>query len=314
MTKVTNTVQSIDSKQAQIWLEKRYKNQRPVNHRHVDRLASAMNDGTFSPVSVIMFSVVGDEMHLINGQQTLSAIVKSEKPQTLPVMFYEVPDESEEAKLYFRIDRQRRRSFADSVRATDLCGETNMTPTMIKITAGSLKFAKGNFGTKNQYGEAVSDDDLLRWVQEWAWETKAIYNTITPCGKEDRGLVLTIPVFSVALITMRYQPSKAREFWRQIAQGDGLERNDPRKTLRDWLLRVKGQINRASLGIPKYALSRCCILAWNNWFDDREMKSMTSRPKLGPVKILGTSYSGAQGEDFLPIYPSPNIEQARLTL
>lgn len=311
MVKVSNTVQLVDQKQAAVWLDKRYKHQRKVSRPHVEHLAKAMADGTFSPVSIIMFSVLNGEMHLINGQQTLHAIVRSEKPQMLPVMFYEVSDESEEAKLYFHIDRQRRRGFEDSVRATGICETTNMMPSMIRNTARALRFIKGSFGAKRGYTDYVTDDELLEWLPWWEWEAKAIYNAITPCNHYDRSMVLSVPVFSVALVTMRYQPAKAREFWRQVAQDDRLERDDPRKVLRNWLISIKGQRTRTKSEVRLDESSRGCILAWNAYFAGKKLRSLRGI-KTGPVKILGTSYSGLQGEDFLPIYPSPNLEQARL--
>jgi hypothetical protein len=311
MAKISHTVQAIDAKQAALWLELKYKHQRAINPYTLQLLVNAMADGTFSPVNSIMFSVLNGRSSLINGQHTLTAIVRSGKPQTMPVVFYEVEDGEEEAMLYFRIDRQRRRNFADSIRSTAICDELRITPTQAKETAGALRFAKGNFGVKRSYGMLVSDDEMLQWIKEWAWEIKAIHACITPCGSYERRLVLSVPVYSVALITMRYQPDKAREFWRQVAQGDGLERGDPRKTLREWLMSLKGQTQRFG-EIPKYTMTRCCIAAWNNWFIGKEMKMMSTRVKLGPVKIAGTSYSGNQADDFLPLYPSPNIERARL--
>jgi len=311
MEKITHTVQEIDPKQASVWLEKRYKHQRPIRQSTVDRLARAMGEGTFSPVSVIMFSVVDNQLHLINGQQTLSAIVRSGVPQRLPTVFYEVPDEAEEAKLYFHIDRQRRRDFSDSVRSTGLCQTTGLTTTAIKYTAGAIRFIKGNWGTKKQYSEAVTDDELIDWIPYWSWEVNAIYNAISPCGKADRDLVLRVSAFSVALVTMRYQPQKAREFWRQVAQGDGLTKDDPRKALRELIISTRGQARKQAQEVSLARMARAAIVAWNAWYVGNYAKSLLPRIKSGPVKILGTSYNGLQGEDFLPIYPSPNIEQAR---
>ena len=312
MIKPSSTVQLIDPNQATLWLSKRYKHQRSVSPTHVEQLAKAMADDNFSPVSIIMFSVIDGEMHLINGQQTLNAIVKSGVPQSLPVMYYEVPDESEEAKLYSRIDRQRRRNFADSVRATGICADVNMTPTMIAKTASALRFIKGDFGISRGYSRAVSDDELLEWIPFWAWETRAVYNAITPCSGEDRSLIVQVPVFAVALITMRYKTEKARDFWRQVAQDDGIERGDPRKTLRNWLLSTKRRRSDMSRAVDYTEISRGVMLAWNAWVEDRPLKNMPRQISAGRAKIVGTSYSGAQGGDFLPIYPSPNLEQARL--
>lgn len=312
MVKPSSTVQLIDPSQAALWLDKRYRHQRSISPDQVAHLAKAMADDNFSPVSIIMFSVVNGEMHLINGQQTLNAIIKSGVSQSLPVMYYEVADESEEAKLYSRIDRQRKRNFSDSVRATGICAEVSMTPTMIAKTASALRYVKGGFGTIRGYARSVSDDDLLEWIPFWAWETRAIYNAITPCGSSDRSLIVQVPVFSVALMTIRYKPDRAREFWRQVAQDDGMERGDPRKSLRNWLLSLKRRRADASKQVDYPEISRGVAFAWNTWYAGKSLMNMPRRISVDKIKIAGTSFNGAQGDDFLPIYPSPNIEQARL--
>lgn len=241
MTNLSTTVQLVNEEQAEIWLKRKYKHQRAVNWGHVKDLARAMFDGTFSPVSTIMFSSINGDYHLINGQHTLHAIVMSKKAQTLPVTYYSVQDEAEEAELYYRIDRQRKRSLADSIRSTELPERLGLTPTKMREIASALRFIKNGFGSQAKKNNFVSDDDLVEWLPMWAWECRQLYHAITPSSDRERNLIVRQAVFGVALITMRYQPEKAREFWYQVARDDGLERHDPRKTLRTWLFSAQGQ-------------------------------------------------------------------------
>lgn len=313
MVKMSNMVQLVTPDQAAVWLEAKYTHQRKENPTHTAHLVQAMHDDTFSPVNTIMFSVLGGQQHLINGQHTLLAIIKSKKPQTLPIAFYVVENEIEEAQLYFRIDRQRQRNFSDSVRATGLGDSTGLTPTMIQKTATAMRHIKANFGGSSSRQSFVSDDDLMEWIPFWEWETKAIWNAISPCTGPDRNMILSQAVFSVALITMRYQPKKAREFWRQVAQDDGLDRYDSRKTIRAWLLSRRATSRNSLLRTRENEISRAVALAWNAYIEDRMLRFIVIRDKLSILKILGTSYSGAQGGDFLPLYTSPNIDDVRLS-
>ncbi len=313
MVKVSNTVQLITPEQAKIWLEQKYEHQRPISSTHVENLARAMQDGTFAPVSSIMFAVLKGVQCLINGQQTLSAIIKSKISQTLPVVFYEVDSDKEVAELYFRIDRQRQRNLGDSIRATDLPRETGLSPSVIKVTMSALRHMRGNFGTNREIMRGVSDDDLVSWMPNWTWEVNMVRNSIMPCGDINIRMIEQQAVLSVAMITMRYQTQKAREFWRQVAQDDGLQKYDPRKTIRNYLISIRAAYNQTKR-VRAHEISRSVILAWNAYYEGRNLRYVQPRDITSPVRILGTVFSGVQADNFVPLYPSPALEQKRLEL
>jgi hypothetical protein len=306
MTKMSNTVQKIDEKQALIWLDKRYKHQRPINQRHVDHLARAMHEGKFSPVNSIAFSLLDGQVSLINGQHTLRAIVQSKRPQTLNIVYYTVDNETEEAELYFRMDKPLKRNTADSMRATNIPETLSLSPSKIRETASALRFMKENFGVARHTQDLVSDDDLIEWLPLWSWEAHAVWNCLTGCTARERNLITRKAVLSVALATMRYQPSDAREFWGQVAHADALDRNDPRLTLREWLLSEQGRNNRLGGRTQNYAIARGCILAWNMFREHKPLRVIVVHNPTAVVCIDGTVFSGAQAEDFMPLYKSPN--------
>ncbi len=302
------TTQEVDEKQASAWLDKRYEHQRDISHVHVEELVRAMCDDDFSPVTSIMLSNINGEQSLINGQHTLIAIIKSKKPQVLPIIFYTCETREEEAELYYRTDRNRKRTLADSMRVTEMPGKIGLTPTQIRDVSAALRHTKANFGASSARQHQVSDDDLLDWVPMWAWECKAIHRAISPCTTRERNLILRKAVLSVALITMRYQNRDAREFWGQVARDDALERNDPRKTLRDWLISAQRQGKAPGEKLRNNELSRGAIQAWNTWREGRTLKFISVKDKWNVVTIGGTDYSGHQGLDFVPLYPSENEE------
>lgn len=306
MVTISNTVQLITPDQAAFWLKSQYKHQRQEDKAHTAQLARAMIDGTFSPVNTIMFTRLKGETNMINGQHTLRAIIMSGKEQMLPVAFYDVDNEHQQAQLYFRIDRQRQRNFGDSIRATGLCEETGLTPTQAKQIATAAKFIKTGFGITQISKAAISDDDLIQWVPIWQDCCKAILDAISPCTGQDRSIVTQQPVFAVALVTMRYQGKLSREFWRQVVQDDGLEKHDPRKTLRRWIQERRNSRHLSTQSQTRASeIARAAILAWNAFHEGRMLHHIRVNDKYSIVKIAGTPYKGAQDADFLPRTPLP---------
>lgn len=300
------TIQQVDEKQASAWLANRYEHQRNVNHQHVADLARAMYDGKFSPVGSVKlsFSNGSGEPHLIDGQHTMLAIIKSKRPQTLPIVYYTCDTEREEAELYYRTDKVRRRTLSDSMRVTELPGHLGLTATQIRDAASALRHIKTNFGASSAWKHHVSEDDLLEWLPQWAWATKEVYKAISPCTARERNMVLRKAVLSVALVTMRDKPRESRAFWSQVARDDGLERNDPRKTLRAWLLEAQQQGKAPGSKLRNNELSRGAILAWNAYIEGRKLKFISIHDRSGVVRILGTDYSGHQSSDYIPLYDS----------
>ena len=293
---------------AEAWLTFNYDKQRPINKDHVAELAEAMRRELFT-TNTIKFGMYGDRRCMVNGQHTLRAIIKSECVLVLPVQDFAVDGESDIQKLYYHEDINRKRNFGDSSRAVDLAKRTGLHETQIKVAASALRHAKSGFGTSTAFSDALTFDDLLELVEFWAWEVKAIYNSIAPCSRIDRNMLISRSVFSVALITMRYRPTEAREFWRQVAQDDGLDRYDARKTLRQWLL-VNAVRSRRNDIIAPVIISRAVASAWNAWREQRELKVLQpirKDAKIPPLRLDGCgAFNGTQGISFVPLSATPN--------
>lgn len=308
MTNLSSTVQVVDPAQAKLWLERKYKHQRNVDQQHVRNLARAMSDGTFG-ISHITFAAINGDYHLINGQHTLHAIVLSGKPQTLPVNYVQVENEEQEAELYYRTDRGRQRSLSDSLRVTNLVGRLNLTETQINRVASALRFAKTGF--KSTRSRLVSDDDLVEWLPNWVWECRQVYRVMEGAKTDERDAILRQAVFPVALITMRYQPEKARAFWEGVAKDDGLGRKDPRKTLHNWLHDIKGQNARMGKRVHSNAIARGAAIAWNMFFpgEGKGLNYINVEDPNAKIVILGTDYTGIQSDDFLPLWEVKHKEE-----
>lgn len=312
--KSQSSVQLFDKRKAESTQAMRYRHQRKLSSLQVNLLTDAMNDGSFSPVNTIMFAQVDNDNACINGQHTMEAIIRSNKFYELPVVQYLCDTEQERSQLYYRIDRQRRRVISDSVRSLDLPQKTGLTPTQIKISVAALRHIKGNWGVNRNAFSLLSDDRVLAMLPFWVNDISGVYSSITPCSNGERGLILKKAVFSVALVTAHYAPAKAFEFWRQVAQDDGLERYDPRKTIRTWLWERARNRNDFSGGVIENEVSRAVALAWNAYCEERTLRYTLVRDATKPMVLLGTPYNGAQDKDFLPEWSAFSFEQDRVAI
>lgn len=88
-------------------------------------------------------------------------------------------------------------------------------------------------------------------------------------------------VMAVALVTLRHQPAKAVQFWRGIADDDGLRKGDPRKTLlQDFESRRVNYGTHLQRIIPS-------ITAWNAFYEGRNI-SIIRVSESSQVLVSGT--------------------------
>jgi len=298
--------QTVTPAQASAWLEFTYVHQRPLSALQVNTLALAISEGRFT-TNTIKFCLLNGSRHLVNGQHTLRAIIKSGCVVKLPVMDFTVSSENELAEMYAHEDIGRRRTMADSLRAYDVVASTGLSLTYINYLVAALRHIKSNFGENGPAYKRITHDDLVFWVSFWSWEMRQVLNLLDGGGRDARNMILKRGTLDVALITLRFAPDKAREFWRQVIISDGLDRFDPRLKLREWLLLKATKRGDVHTGIPPAKISRASIHAWNTWMEGGKLRRFNIEVRPEPVKILGTYYSGNQSSDYLPLSESPNM-------
>lgn len=298
--KAQSSIQLFDRQNAEFAQKLRYKYQRNISAMHLETLKMAMIEGSFSPVNTIMFAQVANDNACINGQHTMQAIIETGCAYSLPTVQYYCDTEQERAQLYYRIDKQRRRVIGDSVRSLGLPEKINLTPTQIKVGIAALRYIRGNWGVNRNAYVLLSDDHAISILPHWVNDINDIYDAISPCGAQERSMILKKSVFPLALVTMHYSREKAFLFWRQVAQDDGLERWDARKTIRGWLLDKAKSIRSFNKATNENEVSRGVALAWNAFYENRTLRYIGVKDTTKNIQILGTPYNGAQDKDFLP--------------
>lgn len=253
--------------------------QRPIRQNWVSHLAKEMSLGRFVPSATIYFGFQNGTTYLLNGQHTLNAIIESGTQQTLPIVRHKTKSVDDLKKVYYRADGGLKRSFSDSVRALDAINVTGLSNFDFQIMDSALRFAQGRLTRQNKT-RIFSYDDRVAACMMWADEYKALKNCIAGGVQSVTKSIGNRAVLSLAMITIRQQPEKAKEFWYQVAHDDMLPATDARKTFHRWLLTARAIGSGASVTVftPEsfaYATSR----AWSAFYENRELTRLIASHK-----------------------------------
>jgi hypothetical protein len=156
-----------------------------------------------------------------------------------------------------------------------------LTAAVKLIASGFQEAGKGALRVAGRSNLVVSD--LMR---DWSKETLCYYDLIAGGEASTLSLFNRAAVIACALLTLRYQPEKASEFWSGIAADDGLRRDDPRKRLLVWL----------GLHREKPAMTaRAFAVAWRAWIEGRDLELIRFK-STSPIKIEGVPHEEATRE------------------
>lgn len=264
--------------------ECQYERQRQQRSYRVAYLAREMEAGYFLPAAqVIAFALLGPKLYLVNGQHTLSAIVKTGLTLTMPVRIIPVHSFDEIGPLYWKFDSQGVRSWRDAVRAANVRSEltesqaAKVVSAMLLIQTGFRHPTQANFPT-----EAISKDARFQAAKSWWPAAGHYFELIEPASVFMKVRLSRQAVLAVALVTLRHQPEKSVTFWSGIARDDGLRRDDPRKVF----IRFLAENTAGGVGSP-INQARAAAQAWNAHFAG-ETRSIIRLSPESPIVIAGT--------------------------
>lgn len=284
----------VTPEQAEFWLTNyKYSGQKPMRPHHINYLASEMRNSTFVPGTAIHFVLCGDKEILINGHHTLSALVQNGTPYLLTVIRTEADTLEAVDRLYFRLDTGLKRTHADALSAFRMTERTNLDSCHINILAAIVQVLDRKFKQKDSRNK-MNPDRLVELVQDWAPLFHTYLSYIKGCPKDLKNPLLRSSTSSVALATIKHNQNTelTKEFWRQVAQDDGIATNDPRKILNKWLLVnfIKGGGAVPHHRTTDRAATKAVALAWNAFYDGRQIKQIRIPNPVGPIVITGTPY------------------------
>jgi hypothetical protein len=266
-----------------------YEFQRPMRNSWIEYLANEMTNGRFLTNTIVFCKNGTEKKYLVNGHHTLNAIVKSGVTLSLPVETFQVSNYDEIASIYARIDKQRKRTRMDTLRAYNLEERLGLPWTTLERFAASAYILLNDFRTST---EIIPDFQIVDFMEQWQEYAKQYTSVIE--NSPITSIMLRRDVFSVGLVTIK-GCENAAEFWRPVATDDGLNVGDPRKTLHIWL-RESGMSGGGAAGTNRRRIInvpigvRAVALAWNAWRENSPLKIIRIVNPSLPFSLKGTMY------------------------
>lgn len=277
--------------------ELNFPGQRKIDSRRVFSHHHAIIKGDWIELYPIHFALLPDgRIWLIDGQHRLAAMAAQDAPTPVTIRIVEVNSEKEARNFYTGFDGKgsvrTNQQILDAVGLAESLGLSNRMVRAVYEAAplllNGLEPISGSILIKANPGMYLQSNRMAV-VSEWAKQAKAYEDITRSAGKAlYEKLRKTGPV-AVALYTGRYQPAKATEFWRGIANNDGLRRGDPRHTLiQDFMVR------EVSLGSVRQRVQQS-VLAWNAFCEGRDLKIIKCVTGA-PIVVWGTPLNGKGGK------------------
>lgn len=257
-----------------------FERQRKISPANVQRLAAEMKAGRFIPGLQVYICVLPDgSERIVNGNHTLEAVAASGATQDLTITRAPVADLDEAGRIYAVFDLQKIRSWSDSLKAI---GTADSVPDANRVMS-AVGVIDGGFA---QLGPRSRDRiSAIAKVADYRVPAELFAACVSGAPPQNKRLIKRTPIMAVALETLRYQPSMASDFWKAVAQDDGLTRGQPERALLQWLRNARAG---GAKGQKEHA--NAAALAWNAAFrgDDRDH----IRPNaMASFFLLGTPHS-----------------------
>lgn len=277
------------SKSARTLAECAFAGQRPIKDGHVATLRIAMVKGNFTAGTQLHFARLRGRLYLVNGHHRLHAHSLTDAPLEFQVLITDCDSEEEVAQLYYRHDTVSVvRGLADVVRASGAAGAAGVSETDARRTLAAVKVIVGRFSRAMSHLQEVKNlrepDEILAAAVPWWPYAKTYFALIEGASREATVCLNRQHIVAAGLVTLKYQPEKAREFWSGMAADDGLRKGDPRKTALRFLLSHgigTGGNPQAWAGIA--GVSVC----WNYWFRSEPL-TMVKTSFVSEIVLLGT--------------------------
>lgn len=267
-----------------------YEYQRNISERHVAVLADLMTRGQWQPKSQIDFAYLNGRYILINGYHRAYAQVRSGKTIQWTIAIHRVKAETELRSLYHAFDTNIRiRGNRDILRAAEFAETYALPAEMAASLYQAVPYLASKFATRQSDKKYLIERQVDRRLEVATAYAKAA-GRFSACMEGMSGSRRTRlkggAITAVAVATFRFQNETAWTFWSGVAQNDGLKKGDPRLAL------VTDLMMRRTAGGGNNALSfGPAIIAWNAFFNERELRAIKVMDSFVPV-IDGTPFNG----------------------
>lgn len=267
-----------------------YPRQRAVRWWFVEQLEAELKRGALGR-SQIQIAELGAQRFVVDGQHRLWAVLRSGVTWEFDLAVTRCDSMQEVDRLYTRIDRGKVRSKDDYLRAVDGYADLGMGKRQVQKAYGAAAVLITGFDNSNPSDDRIArlEDARYAVIREWAEWFIAYDDAVAGCPSEMYHSLAVRALHAVAVVTCRYQPEKARDFWRRVASVDGLTRYSGEGQLSRAILSGKMHWERKVLQ-PSRMVAKC----WNAYYAGTTLQKLKVMDgELGkPILVAGTPYDG----------------------
>lgn len=256
---------------------------------HIQRFVLIMRRGRWMSGSQITLARLPSGKHYaVNGYHRAYAHIEFGKPLPYNVQIIDCADENAVDALFSQFDRAigtRFRPYEQGANALHFSERIGVSRLTAKAVFGAVLLIKNGMRPIKHGDRAAllvieAMEDRIDIAMEWKAEAIALDKILYRSGTTLKRKLMGGPIFAVALVTMKYQPEKAKDFWSRVATNDGLRRGSPEHTLVQRLLVERMESHSEEpFFIP--------ALAWNAFYGGRALGAIKSG-SVKELRIAGT--------------------------
>lgn len=295
---VSTELINVSPEQAEEWLKSNeYEHQRALKKRFANEYARDIVKGNFKLYTTIEFAYLNGHTFLMDGQHRLSAITKAGINLPLCIMHRHYNNIEDIAFDYARTDYGRIRTFADVINA--LHAALGIKERLV-LTNREFNYLSSAFGLiyRGFMKDGVKADrpTLYEKTLEWQYYAREYFDIVGHSNDDIANALRRQNITAMALCTLRFSDyhlpdnKSAIDFWRQVRYDDGTGMYDPRKKLREIL--IKSRI-RSSAQLLKNRSNKELLLytirAWEAYCNNEDIQRIVL-PRKPIINILHTPF------------------------
>lgn len=273
-----------------------WEGQRRASRETVKHYAAQMKEGQWIPGGQIRVAVLDGKPYIVNGQHRLLGVVESQTTQEFTLVFDRVSDYESLAMLYSAEDRGRSRRQRDRLTAFAVHAEIGVSIEQSGDLLAAASFLSVGFSGRKAVFATTREIALIReyadafdkYLACRSGGARYMYNPMK------RRAVAGVALVTLSESTTTIGEDRVADFWRGIAEDNGLLRGDPRKLaavhIQQTNVQGSGVTRSAQVSAPYQA--RYVANCFNAWAEGRTLTTTKVPDANAPIRIVGSRFKG----------------------
>jgi hypothetical protein len=256
---------------------------------HIDVLSGLMARDQWLDDDQLTFGSVGGRVYILDGNHRAHAQVKTGKTINWSIRLIECANDDHFRSLFYKFNTNTRsRTTQQILGVVGFAEDCNLTRQMASALYRAVEVIHHKFSFDRKERDIVfmrTPDLRISAAKQWMKQARLYDAAVASAVPQMKSKLFLSTVTAVALVTIKYHPDAAIEFWSGVANDDGLRSGDPRKALHADL-----RTRHMSSGcVGQGAI--VSALAWNAFYSNEPRRSLRVGENA-KVIINGTPFGG----------------------